>query len=132
MSRSDDLPDGQPAAPVSGDSAPRYIPVARLSDIPPGGLRRVEIDGHLILLVKVADAIYAVDDDCTHIGGPLDQGELDGHILTCPIHLARFDVRDGSVLRGPARDPLPTYPVRIEGDQALVALPDGGARGAHY
>ncbi len=121
MSHSDDTAAG-----------PRFIPVARLSEIPPGGLRRVEIAGRLILLARVGDDIYAVDDNCTHISGPLDQGELDGHVLTCPIHLARFDVRDGSVLRGPARDPLPTYPVRIEGDQALVALPDEEPGGALY
>ncbi len=105
----------------------RFIPAARLSDIPPGGLRRVELEGRLILLARVADLIYATDDDCTHISGPLDQGELNGYVLTCPIHLARFDIRDGSVLRGPARDPLPTYPVRLEGDQVLVALPDDGS-----
>lgn len=104
----------------------RFIPAARLDDIPPGGLRRVEIEGRLILLARVADQVYAADDDCTHISGPLDQGELDGYVLTCPIHLARFDIRDGSVLRGPARDPLPTYPVRLEGDHVLVALPDEG------
>ena len=112
MSHSDDLSDGQ-----------RFIPAARLSDIPAGGLRRVEIAGRLILLASVSGDIYAMDDDCTHISGPLDRGELEGYVLTCPIHLARFDVRDGGVLRGPARDPLPTYPVRVEGDQVLVALP---------
>jgi nitrite reductase/ring-hydroxylating ferredoxin subunit len=101
----------------------RFIPAARLSDIPPGGLRRVEIAGRLILLASVAGDIYAVDDDCTHISGALDQGELEGYVLTCPIHLARFDIRDGGVLRGPARDPLPTYLVRVEGEQVLVALP---------
>lgn len=102
----------------------RFVPIARLSDIPPGGLRRVELEGRLILLARIADRVYATDDDCTHTSGPLDQGELNGHVLTCPIHLARFDIRDGSVLRGPARDPLPTYPVRLEGDQVLIALPD--------
>ncbi|HEU0025904.1 MAG TPA: non-heme iron oxygenase ferredoxin subunit [Ktedonobacterales bacterium] len=118
----DSLPGGVSAPEDSG--AQRFIAIARLSDIPPGGLRRVEVGGRLILLARVADHVYAADDDCTHTGGPLDEGELQGHVLTCPIHLARFDVRDGSVLRGPARDPLPTYPVRLEGDQVLVAVPD--------
>jgi 3-phenylpropionate/trans-cinnamate dioxygenase ferredoxin subunit len=121
MAHSDDRTDSL-ADSLAG---PRFIAVARLSDIPPGGLRRVEVEGRLILLTSVEGRIYAVDDDCTHISGPLDQGELEGHVLTCPIHLARFDVRDGSVLRGPARDPLPTYPVRIEGDQVLVGVPGG-------
>jgi 3-phenylpropionate/trans-cinnamate dioxygenase ferredoxin component len=120
--RGDSAPSGVSAPDAPG--AGRFIAVARLSDIPPGGLRRVEVNGRLILLARVADRVYAADDDCTHTGGALDEGDLEGHVLTCPIHLARFDVRDGSVLRGPARDPLPTYAVRIEGDQVLVAAPD--------
>lgn len=101
----------------------RWVAVARASDVPPSGLRRVEVEGRLLLLASVGGRIYATDDDCTHISGPLDLGELDGCVLTCPIHLARFDVRDGHVLRGPAREPLPTYPVRMEGEQVLVGLP---------
>ena len=98
--------------------------VARLEDIAPGELLRVEVGAHLVCLANVAGVIYAVDDDCTHTGGPLDDGELDGCVLTCPIHLARFDVRDGAVLRGPAREPLQTYRVRVEGERIFVADPD--------
>jgi 3-phenylpropionate/trans-cinnamate dioxygenase ferredoxin component len=107
----------------SATKAARFVAVARVSDVPRSGLRRVEVEGRLLLLASVGDRIYATDDDCTHISGPLDRGDLDGCVLTCPIHLARFDVRDGRVLRGPAREPLPTYPVRIEGEQVLVGLP---------
>jgi len=104
-----------------------FIHVARLEDIAPGELLRVEIAGRLVCLANVDGAIYAVDDDCTHISGPLDQGELDGCVLTCPLHLARFDVRTGQVLRGPARDNLPTYAVRVEGDAIYVAEADQAA-----
>ncbi len=107
----------------SHDSAP-YQPVARLSELAPGRLKRVEVGGRLLLLALVAGEVFAMDDDCTHISGALDQGELCDYALTCPIHLARFDIRDGRVLRGPARDPLPTYPVRVDGDTVLVAAPD--------
>lgn len=103
---------------------PRFALVARLSDVAPGRLRRIEVGGRLILLANVAGAIFAVDDDCTHISGPLDQGEQCAYTLTCPLHLARFDIRDGRVLRGPAREPLPTYAVRVEGDDIFVAAPD--------
>ena len=98
--------------------------VARLEDIAPGELLRVEVGAHLVCLANVAGVVYAVDDDCTHTGGPLDEGELDGYTLTCPIHLARFDVRDGQVLRGPAREPLCAYPVRVEDGRIFVADPD--------
>jgi nitrite reductase/ring-hydroxylating ferredoxin subunit len=106
------------------DTDARFTRVARLSDVPLGRLKRVEVGGRLILLANVAGEIFAVDDDCTHISGPLDQGELCAYTLTCPLHLARFDIRDGRVLRGPARDPLPTYAVRIEDDAVFVAAPD--------
>ncbi len=98
-----------------------FVKVAQVGDVLPGHLLRVEVVGRLVCLARVDDQIYAVDDDCTHISGALDQGELEGCVLTCPLHLACFDVRTGKVLRGPARDDLPTYAVRIEGDDVLVA-----------
>ncbi|HLZ21873.1 MAG TPA: non-heme iron oxygenase ferredoxin subunit [Ktedonobacterales bacterium] len=101
-----------------------FVHVARLDDIAPGELLRVEMEGRLICLANVDGRIYAVDDDCTHISGPLDQGELEGCVLTCPLHFARFDVRTGTVLRGPAREDLPTYRVRVEGEDILVATPE--------
>lgn len=101
-----------------------FVRVARLQDIAPGELLRVEVAGKLVCLANVDGDIFAIDDDCPHIGGALSDGELDGCIVTCPVHLARFDVRDGSVVRGPARDDAPTYAVRLDGDDILVAEPD--------
>lgn len=101
-----------------------FVKVARVEEIAPGELLRVEIAGRLICLANVDGAVYAVDDDCTHISGPLDQGELEGPVLTCPLHLARFDVRTGEVLRGPARDDLPTFPVVVHDGDIYVAEPD--------
>ena len=98
-----------------------FVRVARVKEIAPGELLRVEVAGRLICLANVDGAIYAVDDDCTHISGPLDQGELEGCVLTCPLHLARFDVCSGRVLRGPARDDLPTFAVRVRGGEVFVA-----------
>lgn len=101
-----------------------FVKVARVDDVGPGELLRVEVAGRLLCLANVDGAIYAVDDDCTHISGPLDQGDLEGPVLTCPLHLARFDVRSGKVLRGPARDDLPTYPVAVHDGDIYVAEPD--------
>lgn len=98
-----------------------FVKVARVDEIAPGELLRVEVSGRLVCLAKVGETIYAVDDDCTHISGPLDQGDLEGCVLTCPLHLACFDVRNGKVLRGPARDDLPTFAVRIEDGEVYVA-----------
>ena len=101
-----------------------FVRVAQVSEILPGHLLRVEVAGRLLCLANVAGTVYAVDDDCTHICGPLDQGELEGYVLTCPLHLAQFDVRTGDVLRGPAREPLAVYPVMVEDEVILVEEPE--------
>jgi 3-phenylpropionate/trans-cinnamate dioxygenase ferredoxin component len=100
-----------------------FVRVALVREVKPGRLLRVEVAGKLICLANVLGTIYAFDDDCTHISGPLDQGEIEGFVLTCPWHLARFDIRTGQVLRGPARADLPVYQVKIEGDAVLVEEP---------
>lgn len=104
------------------EAEPTFVQVASLGDVPPGTLLRVEVGARLVCLANVAGQVYAFDDDCPHIGGALDEGELEGCMLTCPVHLARFDIcAGGRVIRGPARDDLVMFPVRIEGDAILVA-----------
>jgi len=95
---------------------------AHLSEIAPGTTRRVVVDGIEILLCNVNGNIYAIEDVCTHDGGPLDQGELEGEMVVCPRHGATFDVRTGDALTLPAVVPLLTYPVTIEGDDVYVDL----------
>jgi 3-phenylpropionate/trans-cinnamate dioxygenase ferredoxin component len=99
-----------------------FIKVARVRDIPDGGLHRVEVGAQLVCLANVGGQIYAVSDDCPHIGGALSDGELAGCVLTCPVHLAQFDVRSGRVLRGPAREDVPAYAVRVVGDEVYVSI----------
>ena len=101
-----------------------FVKVAQMSDVPLGEMVVIELDGHLICLANVDGQLYAIEDDCPHVGGPLDEGELEGEVLTCPWHLAQFDIRTGRVLRGPARSDVPTYAVRVEGDDILVARPE--------
>src|SRR5712664_1081921 len=95
-----------------------FIKVAELDDIGNGELYPLEVDGELICLARVEDAVYAFTDNCTHISGPLNEGELEGCVITCPWHGAKFDVTTGQALRGPARQALMTYPVKIE-DEAI-------------
>ena len=101
-----------------------FVKVARVDEVAPGEMLVVEVDGRLICLANVAGQLYAIEDDCTHVGGPLDEGDLEGEVLTCPWHLAQFDVRSGKVLRGPARENLPTYEVRVEGGDVLLGRPE--------
>lgn len=95
-------------------------PVAHAAEIPPGTTKRIEVDGVEVLLCNVDGAFYAVEDVCTHDGGPLDQGELDGRCIMCPRHGALFDVTTGAALTLPAVVPLPTYTVRVDGDDLFV------------
>ena len=70
--------------------------------------------------VNLDGQFYAVEDVCTHDGGPLGEGKLDGCELICPRHGARFDVRTGAATRMPAIEPAPTYAVRVEDGDVLV------------
>lgn len=76
--------------------------VAAASEVPVGKVHVIEVDGKAVALCNVDGTVYAIDDVCTHDGGPLDQGELDGAQIECPRHGARFDVRTGKVLTLPA------------------------------
>jgi len=96
--------------------------VAKTSDIPEGRTLRVDVDGAEILLCNCEGNVYAIEDVCTHDGGALDQGELEGCRVICPRHGANFDVRTGEALTLPAVIPLPTYKVRIEGDDVFVEV----------
>lgn len=92
-------------------------PVARVAEVPPGAMRRVMHDDVAVLLCNVDGAFYAVEDVCTHDGGALDAGELEGCRVMCPRHGAYFDVTDGRALTLPAITPLPTFVVRVaDGD----------------
>ena len=101
-----------------------FIKVATLDEVVEGEMYPIEVDGEPICLTRVEGTIYAFTDNCTHISGPLNEGALEGCVVTCPWHLAQFDVRTGKVLRGPARQDLNTYPVKTEGDAIFISLPE--------
>jgi 3-phenylpropionate/trans-cinnamate dioxygenase ferredoxin subunit len=96
--------------------------VARASDIPPERVAVFQVGDHEVALCNVNGEFYAIDDLCTHDGGSLDQGELDGCEIECPRHGARFDVRTGAVRQLPAFEPVKTHEARLEGDMVEVGL----------
>jgi len=100
----------------------RYIKVARVDEIASGEKKIVEVDGIEVVVVNLDGEFFAIEDVCTHDGGPLGEGELDGDQLICPWHGARFDVRTGDALTMPAFEPAPTYEVRVEGGEILIAV----------
>ncbi len=98
-----------------------FIKVARTSDLAPGEKMLVEYQGSRVGLFNVEGEFYAIHDICTHDGGPLVEGELHGEVIVCPRHGARFDVKTGAVRTLPAFAPVPTYQVKIEGHDILIA-----------
>ena len=102
-----------------------FVRVARVSEIPDPGRKLVELDDCLIVVFHAAGNFYALDDVCTHDGGPLGEGEFEGFAVACPRHGAKFDVRDGRVLSMPATKPTVAHEVKVEGDAVLVKLNEG-------
>ena len=99
-----------------------FIRVAKVTDVPDLGRKIVEVDDTLVVLVHAGGQFYAIDDLCTHDGGPLGEGELDGYTIACPRHGAKFDVRDGRALTMPATRPTAVHEVKIVGEDVFVRL----------
>jgi len=99
-----------------------FVRVASVSEVPPGGMKAVRVDGVDVLLCNADGELYAVHDECTHECFPLSEGTLDGHAVVCMLHGARFDVRSGEVLALPAYGPVTTYAVERNGEDILVAV----------
>ena len=120
--------------------------IAHTTDVEPGHVRAFEIDeqgaeavdrsripllrtigigrskGTRITLANVAGTVFAIDDTCTHRGCSLGDGKLDGSTVQCACHGSRFDVTSGAVVRGPAKEPVRSYPVRVADGEVQVDL----------
>ena len=100
---------------------PEFVRVASVSDVEPGKVKPVKINGKTIALCNVQGTFYALDDVCIHRGGPLSEGYVEGHKLECPWHGWQFDVKTG-ITGANAGMRVATYEVRIEGDDVLVGV----------
>ncbi len=83
----------------------------------------VTVGGRTVALFKVTGKIFCLENRCTHLGGPLCKGRLDGSVVQCPWHGSRFDVRTGAVVGPPARVPVKAYSVTVEGGEIWADLP---------
>jgi nitrite reductase/ring-hydroxylating ferredoxin subunit len=101
---------------------PEFVKVAKTGDIAPGEAKAVDIGAKRIAIFNIEGTYHAIDDTCTHRGGPLSEGMVVGKEVTCPWHGAVFDVTTGSVLGPPAPKDVARYPVRIKGDDIEVEL----------
>jgi len=104
-----------------------FVKVATRNEIPPGGRKSLVFDGRAVLLLRIGDDFYAVEDVCSHDGQALTDGTLEGFAIECPRHGAQFDVRNGSALCMPAVEPIAAFDVRLQGDDVLLAAQSPGA-----
>jgi nitrite reductase/ring-hydroxylating ferredoxin subunit/uncharacterized membrane protein len=104
-----------------------FAAAARLDELADGKPRRVEVNGTRILLVRRGDQVAALNEVCTHLGGPLAEGEVEAGSIVCPWHGSRFALEDGQVLGGPATAPQPCYETRLRDDGVIEVA----VRGSH-
>ncbi len=128
-----------------------YVKVAESGEIPAGTMKHAEVMGKELCIINAGGTFYVTADRCPHMNAPLSLGQLDGTVLTCPLHFSRYDIRTGRNLQGPVETPvdgidmipsavtsyilriaaimpavktynLQTFPVRVEHGEVLADL----------
>ena len=114
----------------------KLVEVGKKDDLVNGTMKEVKFESHDILLARVADKYYAIDNRCPHFGGNLSRGRLEGTVVTCPLHGSQFDITNGRVVRwlkgsgvisavGKAlKSPRSTtsYKIKVEDDKLLIEI----------
>jgi len=103
-------------------SNPNWIEAAAVCDLPQDDVIGVEVGGRDIALYSVDGEVYATDNLCTHGQARLCDGFLDGHEIECPLHQAKFDVRNGRASCAPITEDVRSYPVKIEAGRVYLAI----------
>ena len=101
---------------------PERHPVARVEDIPPGGRKILKVKGREVGVFNLDGTFHAIDDTCTHRGGPLSEGEIEGERVTCPWHGAVYNIKTGEVLEPPAPTGVARYTVQVVGQDVEVEV----------
>jgi nitrite reductase/ring-hydroxylating ferredoxin subunit len=98
------------------------IKVATKDHLAPGQGLMVKAKGHQIAVFNIKGQFFALNNSCTHSGGPLGKGRLFNGVVTCPWHGAQFDVKTGECLAEPATTNVETFPVQVEGNSVFVDI----------
>jgi nitrite reductase/ring-hydroxylating ferredoxin subunit len=109
-----------PSSRAPGAAAGPWVTVGKAADVTPGAIAAFSTASGRVAVANVAGAFYAFGNTCTHRHCALAEGDLEGTVVTCICHGSQFDVTSGAVRRGPAQAPVPSYPVRREGDDLQV------------
>ena len=97
-----------------------YVKVGRVNDFSTGSLKKVMVSGEEVVIGNVGGKLFAIANKCTHRGGPLNEGELEGNTVACPWHGGQFDITTGKVLAPPPMKDEASFDVRIEGSDVLL------------
>jgi 3-phenylpropionate/trans-cinnamate dioxygenase ferredoxin subunit len=100
-----------------------FVTVAKTDELGNGERKLLDIDGEIIAVFNIAGAYFAIADVCSHDDGPVAEGEVSGTEIECPRHGARFDLTTGKALTLPAVVDIPSYPIRVVGDEIQIGLP---------
>jgi 3-phenylpropionate/trans-cinnamate dioxygenase ferredoxin subunit len=98
-----------------------FVPVAKAAEIAPGRMVWVAVERERIVVANVDGAFYALRDMCGHKNAPLSRGRLEGCLIECPLHFAKFDMRTGKLVDGPVSADVPCYETRV-GEDGLLYL----------
>jgi nitrite reductase/ring-hydroxylating ferredoxin subunit len=105
-----------------------FVTVCQVSDVAPGQGRRIDVGPEPVALFNVDGEFHAIEDTCPHGQWSLSDGYLDGDIVECSLHMAKFCVRTGRVCAPPAPRPVKVFPVQVQGSNVLIDLADGRLR----
>ena len=100
----------------------KFLKVAKVSELSAGEGKVVDAEGQSIALFNVDGTYSAIDNTCTHVGGPIGEGALVGDIVNCPWHGPGFNVKTGACTGGPAKSDVKSFPVKVEGNDVLIEL----------
>ncbi len=101
------------------------VRVCAVTDVKPGAAKRVDVDGYRLSVVRIGDDWYAIGDECSHADYSLAEGDVweDDREIECPKHGSTFSLETGEPQTLPATQPVPVYPVKVDGDDVVVTLP---------
>ena len=106
-----------------------FVKVTEISEVPIGKMKLVNVNENELLLSNIDGNYYAIGNRCTHRGGDLSKGTLEGNVVTCPRHGAKYDVTTGKVIEGPKilflrlkNKDEPSYKVKVEGNDVYINL----------
>ncbi len=104
------------------DAVSNWLDVSNIDELTLSTRRVVDVEGINVAVFNLGGEYFAIKDECPHDGGVLSNGELDGEVIICPRHGARFSIRTGTVLGPPAYEDLITFPVRISQGKVQVEI----------